>query len=126
MKILKILDGFVTNSSSVSAVLLIAVRKERDLGDALQETGLSRDWVNEFENDMEEIIDWFENIEFDDLLDEYDLYLMNYLTASWGDEPYTEYDCDAFWVLAGNILSPIERRRQYNKDLIVLYSSNIM
>ena len=97
LRILKILEGFVTNSSSASATILLAARKGKNLGDLFNQIGFSRDWTKEFLNDMEEIEDWFrDSLEFDDLLDEYDLYLMNFCTASWGDEPFTEYDCEAF------------------------------
>ncbi len=64
VRILKISDGFVTNSSSVSATVLIAARKGKDLGVLFSQIGLSSDWVNKFYNDIDGIKEWFKNIEY--------------------------------------------------------------
>ena len=126
MRIIKLLEGFITNSSSVSATILLAARKGKKLGELFKKVGLSMEWEKEFKNDMDEIGEWFEDsIEYDDLLDEFDLYLMNYCTASWGDEPYAEYECEAYDVLSG--YSYGEKRKSVLKDeLILLYVLNEM
>ena len=123
MKRIKILDGFITNSSSISATILLAVRKDKDLGVLFTQIGLSKEWENEFKNDMNEIKDWFEDsIEFDDLLDEYDLYLMDYCTASWGDEPYVEHECKAYDLLSR--YSYGKERKIIIKNELILLSIN--
>ncbi|TKJ18691.1 MAG: hypothetical protein CEE43_17410 [Promethearchaeota archaeon Loki_b32] len=75
---------------------------------------------------MDEIRDWFEDsIEFDDLLDEYDLYLMDYCTASWGDEPYAEFECEAYDVLSRYSYGD-KRTTVIKNELILLHVLNEM
>ncbi len=120
MRILKIIDGFVTNSSSDSAAIIIALRKGKSLEDIIKKIGvpvhLPKDFYN-FEPNLEYIEDY--EIEIDHLTDEYDI-LINYIcTASWGDDYYQipEEELDALVWMAYNL------EEKGGKDLIVLYFS---
>ena len=132
MKIIKIMDGFVTNSSSCCAVLLIAVRKGMHLEKALRRVGLSKKWVKEFklvenfqdEREYEGLL-VPEDIEFDDLLDEYDLYAMEYTIYADGGDYHIERRCVAYEALSSG-LEYSKQRIRYNDDLIVLFRRNVM
>lgn len=121
MKILKILDGFVTNSSSDSATILIALRKGHDFKKIIDEIGLKdipASFMGFFKvNDEEEIKKIGEFVEVDHLLDEYDLLENTIPTQSWGDEEY-EIPIEEFGAICfltyflkengGNIISVVD------------------
>lgn len=89
MKILKIIDGFITNSSSSSATILIALRKGKDLKEIAKKVGMYTQLPESFYDFTEklgDIKDW--DIEVDHLTDEYDLMINYILTYSFGDSNY--------------------------------------
>jgi hypothetical protein len=51
--------------------------------------------------------------------------MMDYCTASWGDEPYREYECEAYDVLH-NYSYGKSRVIIVKNDLILLYITNEM
>ena len=120
MKIFKIIDGFVTNSSSDSAAIIIALRKGKSLEQIMKKVGmpvhLPKDFYD-FNEDIEYIEDY--DIEIDHLTDEYNI-MMNYIcTASWGDDYYQmpEKELDALIWMAYQL------EEKGGDDLIVLHFS---
>ena len=53
MRILKITDGFVTNSSSANALVIIAYKKDKDLAELLEKIGIPGYQSRWLENDRE-------------------------------------------------------------------------
>lgn len=51
IRILKIIDGFVTNSSSVGTTIVVALIKGKDLGEMLEKIGLSSEFSSRFEDE---------------------------------------------------------------------------
>lgn len=122
MRILKIIDGFVTNSSSDSAAILIALRKGKSLKEVMKNVGIPAHLPEEFygfnQEDIDNITEDYE-IEVDHLTDEYDI-MMNYITTiSWGDDDYEMPSMEL------NALITMADRLKTNggKDCIVLYFS---
>ena len=138
MKMLKILDGFVTNSSSCYHVIILAARKGKELKDIFRRIGLSSKWVEEFSKiEREELKktsdkpygyphspSWKDEVEYEDLLDEYDFYRMAFDTSP-SDGFFHERDCKAYWVLADGT-GMIYQRHPFNEDLVVLVRDNTM
>ena len=136
MKILKITDGFVTNSSSQSMTVILAKLKGKDLGDLFEKLRISRHFASNFYVDVHEIeeIDYedyleniIENIEFDDLTDEYHILICHYLISSWQDDIHfdnTKQD-DVYikFKVEENGLNK-DRRHFLGDDLILLYTYN--
>ncbi|MFX1344104.1 MAG: leucine-rich repeat domain-containing protein [Promethearchaeota archaeon] len=50
MKIIKFIDGFITNSSSVGTTIVVALKKGLDLGEMLEKIGLSAEFASRFED----------------------------------------------------------------------------
>ena len=51
MRILKIIDGYVTNSSSSGVTIVVALKKGKKLGDILEKIGLSSEFAYRFDED---------------------------------------------------------------------------
>ena len=125
MKILKITDGFVTNSSSYSGVILIAVRKGTDLGNLLEQIGIPPIFSERFEGIRYD--DQYEDIEFDDMTDLYDILEAWVLLAAYGDnlvsgDPEEGENNPLRWFCEEN--DGCETRKKIvNDDLILLYSA---
>ncbi len=87
MRILKIVDAFITNSSSDFMVIVVAIRKTKDLLLELENVctklGISNKYIPEFDEGLESFYG-----EVDHLIDEYDFYFSEPTTYSWGDEYY--------------------------------------
>lgn len=122
MKIIKITDGFVTNSSSDSAAILIALRKGKSLKEIMKNIGIPTHLPEEFydfsQKDIGDITEDYE-IEVDHLTDEYDI-MMNYITTiSWGDDDYEmpSRELDALVTMADRL------EVKGGDDCIVLYFS---
>ncbi len=122
MRILKIIDGFVTNSSSDSAAILIALRKDKSLKEVMKDVGIPSHLPEEFydfnQEDIDDITEDYE-IEVDHLTDEYDI-MMNYITTlSWGDNDYEmpRRELDALITMADKL------KAKGGKDCIVLHFS---
>lgn len=127
MRILEINDGFITNSSSASTTMLIAVKKGKDIFELLRILRIPDAEIENFMHDMNEINEWLEDIEYDDLLDEYDLYMANFIVASWGDEPYAEFPCYSYDVFVRYCprRDQASRKNVIGEDLILIYLSDI-
>ncbi len=87
MRILKIVDAFITNSSSDFMVIVVAIIKTKDLLLELENVctklGISNKYIPEFDEGLESFYG-----EVDHLIDEYDFYFSEPTTYSWGDEYY--------------------------------------
>lgn len=122
MKILKITEGFVTNSSSDSAAIIIAVRKDKSLKEIMKKIGIPTHLPEDFYDfDQEDIDDYIEesDMEVDHLTDEYDI-MKNYITTiSWGDDDYEmpSNELSALVSMVGRL------EDDGGKDCIVLYFS---
>ncbi len=122
MRIIKITEGFVTNSSSYSGYCVIAARKGRDIKILLGKIGLG-EFVSRFSS-LEDPEDY--EIEFDDLIDEYEILEASALLAAYGDDwangaPENGEENNLRWFIEENDRTK-ERRRLVNDDLILLYS----
>lgn len=122
MKILKITEGFVTNSSSDSAAIIIAVRKDKSLKEIMKKVGipihLPEDFYDFSQEDIDDVVEDYE-LEVDHLTDEYDI-MMNYITTvSWGDDDYEMPSNEL-----GALVTMADRLEvKGGKDCIVLYFS---
>ena len=119
MKILKIIDGFVTNSSSDSATIIIALRKGKDIKDIVKSIGIPRhlpDDFYDFTEDLEYIEDY--EIEKDHLTDEYNILINSILTWE-SDEGYEipPEELDAISWMAYSL------EEKGGKDVILLHFS---
>lgn len=127
MKIIRIIDNFVSNSSSAGTTILLAVKKGKDFSSLMRSLGIPDSEIEDYIKDLDEIHEYFKDVEYDDLLDEYDLKMGNFTVASWGDEPYAEFDCHSYDVFVS--YSPrtddTSRHQVKGKDLILLYVSDI-
>jgi len=102
MKIIKINDGFVTNSSTDSALIIIALRKGKDLKEIMRKIGIPDNLPEEFYDfteDSELLMDIIEDeqLEIDHLTDEYDILLNDILTFDsqyphWRENDYEDDD----------------------------------
>ncbi len=125
MKIIKITDGFITNSSSFSGTMLIAVKKGRDLKTLLGRIGIPANYSDRFEEIEDE--DYYEDIEFDDLTDEYEILEASAVLAAYGDDtadggsPDGE-DSPLRWFIEDHDKTT-ERENLDSDDLILLYDS---
>lgn len=48
---MKIVDGFVTNSSSVGTTIVVALKRGKDLREMLEKIGLSSEFSSRFEDE---------------------------------------------------------------------------
>lgn len=86
MKIIKLTEGFVTNSSSYSGSMLIAIKKGKDLKSLLKRIGIPAEYAERF-GEIEYEDDYSRSgIEYDDLKDEYELLEASALLAAYGDD----------------------------------------
>ena len=126
MRIIKITDGFVTNSSSYSGVMLVALKKGKNLKDLLPKIGISQKFFGRF-GEIKYSEDYERNkIEFDDLTDEYDILEAWALLAAYGDDeangaPPNGEDSPLRWFIEDNHRTK-NRKELVGKDLILLYS----
>ena len=94
MRILKIVDGFVTNSSSSGTTILLALKKGKKLGNILEKLGLSAEFVNrfkdEYRNNESDLAYWVEEGYLDsniyDLTEIYDILRARIITHAFGGE----------------------------------------
>lgn len=126
MKIIKITEGFVTNSSSYSGAMLVAVKKGKDLKPLLTRIGIPASFSDRFGNIQYEEDYGYSGIEYDDLTDEYDLLEASALLAAYGDDeangaPPDGEDSPLRWFIEDNDRTET-RRNLVGKDLILLYS----
>lgn len=122
LKIIKITEGFVTNSSSYSGYAVIAARKGKDIKSLLKKIDLG-DFISRFKS--LEHPDYF-NIEYDDLLDDYNILEASVLLAAYGDDwangaPEDGEDNELRWFIEENDRTE-ERVELVGDDLILLYS----
>ncbi len=95
MRIIKFNDGFITNSSTLSGVVILAKKKNVLLSVLLDKAGLSNEHLVLFEEESENwTIEDFD-IEIDHLTDEYDILLAEYTLGVWGDDYEPGYYEDA-------------------------------
>ncbi len=124
MRIIKITEGFVTNSSAYSGVILVAVRKGKDLKSLLPRIGIPSKYFDRFGGiEYEES---YSEIEFDDLTDEYDILEASALIAAYGDDeangaPPDGEDSPLRWFIQDNDRTDT-RQILVGEDLILLYS----
>jgi hypothetical protein len=126
LKIIKITDGFVTNSSSFSGVMLIAVKKGKDLKTLLPMIGIpakfhERFYEVKYEEDYDDL-----KVEYDDLTDEYYVLEASALLAAYGDEalngaPPEGEKNPLRWFIEKNDQT-VSRKNLIGDDLILLYS----
>lgn len=126
MKIIKITESFVTNSSSYSGSMLIAVKKGKDLKGLLQRIGIPEKFSDRF-GKIEYEEDYSDSgIEYDDLIDEYDLLEVSALLAAYGDDeangsPPDGEDNPLRWFIEDHDRTET-RENLVGEDLILIYS----
>ncbi len=126
MKIIKITDGFVTNSSSFSGTMLIAVKKGKDLKSLLSRIGIPAKFLDRF-GKIEYEEDYSDSgIEYDDLTDEYDILEASALLACYGDDeangsPPDGEDNPLRWFIEDHDRTET-RENLAEEDLILLHS----
>lgn len=119
MKIIKIVDGFVTNSSSDSATIIIALRKGKDLKKIMKEIGIPAHLPLDFDGFTDDAVEEYieeNNLEVDHLTDEYDVLVTNVGIECWGDTIYQipKEEFDAMM----EMLSRMERKGGENLKLL--------
>lgn len=83
MRILKLINGFVTNSSSSSAPVILAGKKGKKLEDLFNELGISSGLTYHFRKD-EGVINRYK-LEVNDLKESYEFYIAYICLYDWGD-----------------------------------------
>lgn len=120
MRIIKISDGFVTNSSTASGVMLVAVRKGKDLKRLIEKLGIPDEFSDRFEDPNDNYV------ETDDLEDEYDILEASVLI--WANEdglPEEGEENPLRWFIDDHdrARDSQERVNLVGDDLILLYCS---
>ena len=91
MRILKIVDGFITNSSSSGVVIILALQKGKSLREVIKKIGSPTNlprYFYDFENFLKsEYFEDYEDLEVEHLMDEYDI-LVNTFTYESGNGEY--------------------------------------
>lgn len=125
MKILKIIADFVTNSSSAGTSILLAVKKGKDFSSLMSRLGIPKNEIKYFTHDLNIIQKWIKglsrSVEYNDLLNEYNIKMGNFTTDKWGDEPNYHKDCYSYDILREYMCYPDEPRKHViGEDLILL------
>jgi len=118
MRIIKITDGFLTNSSSYNGTMVLATRKDKDLKDILPKLGIPSSESYFFKKYKDEY-----DIKIDDLTDEYNLFEVSRVISAYGDD-YDEEAEDEKDELKDYILKIEYNRKRIhllNDDVIILY-----
>ena len=126
MKIIKITEGFVTNSSSYSGTIIIAVRKGKELYTMLEKVGIPKDFASRFENIISSEVLERRNIFIEDLTDEYEILEASVLLAARGDDreggaPEEGEDNELRWFIEEHD-NTIEREELVQDNMILIYS----
>ncbi len=92
MKILKIIDGHITNSSTISTTVIVALKKGKSLSEMLEKIGLSSEFTSRFDeygSYDEELDRWIDKGYIDsnifDLKDTYEVLQAEIITDGFGD-----------------------------------------
>ena len=93
MRILKIMDGFITNSSSSSNTIVLALRKGVKLEEMLEMLGLSSEYASRFDREHSSVTkrlkwkidDGYLDANIYDLQQEYDILIARIITYGFGD-----------------------------------------
>ena len=127
MRILKIIDGFVTNSSSSGVVIILALQKGKNMKDFIKKIGIPKNLPNHIfmfqdllENDEGYFEGVYQHIEVDHLTDEYDILIYRITVEQTGGPWYSmsEKERAAVWEV-------IRKLKNYNgKEIVFLYESH--
>ena len=127
MRILKIANGFITNSSSMGADVIIAVKKGQNLKKIFKKLGIHKYVSNCFKEHPEifekikanrESKHKFEIFKINHLIEEYDFLYASFLLGTYGDDSLEVDDDDQFEYDDFN-----DKTRNLDcEDLIVIYN----
>ena len=65
----------------------------------MRSLGIPGSEIEDYIQDLKEIHEHFEDLEFDDLLDEYNIKMGEFTTASWGDDPYSDRKVESTYLI---------------------------
>ncbi len=93
MKIIRVIDGFITNSSTISTTVIVALKKGKNLAEMLAKLGLSSKYTSRFDeygSYDEDLAYWVENKEYIDpnifdLKETYEILQAGIITDGFGD-----------------------------------------
>lgn len=106
----------MTNSSSDSAIIIIALRKGKCLEEIMRNIGIPAHLPEDFDAFGEDDLGYTDGIEIDHLIDEYDILVNEIFTAQWGDSNYEMPD-EEFDAIS-RMVSDLEEKG--GKNLLVL------
>ncbi len=132
MRILKIADGFITNSSSANALVILALRKGKELAAMLEKLGIPGMDAYRFDDSDDIISDLIEDNEIDkcvkDLMQDYDLLASFICIGAYGDDlesvGYEDGEHTEFRNILFETISRVPKRLIGN-DLLLLESVNV-
>ncbi|MBD3211609.1 MAG: hypothetical protein GF311_03295 [Candidatus Lokiarchaeota archaeon] len=129
MRIIKVINGFVTNSSSSSAPVILAVREGKDLNELFSEYGIPEHFANYFYQDNGTPERY--KIEAADLEKDYNFYYASICVTDWGEGDLVPDDWEPYmgFVQRDDELSNKlrlydirkERENLVRDDLLLLY-----
>ncbi|MFW9867035.1 MAG: hypothetical protein ACFFEN_13145 [Candidatus Thorarchaeota archaeon] len=112
MRIIKITDGFVTNSSSYNGTMVLATRKNMDLKDILPMVGIPSSEYYVFNKYKDEY-----DIEIEDLIEEYNIFEVSRVIYAYGDDYVEEAEVQK------DELRDYILKIEYTRDRIYLLNS---
>lgn len=126
MRILKIMDGFITNSSTNTTTILLAVKKGRDLQQIFKKLGFKEELPQDFFKfkDDEGEIKWLtkgHNEKLEYLLRDFNLFINKYDDYGFADEDMDREDVDKiFWERLSQMEDMIKTLKNQAKDEIII------
>jgi len=129
MKILKIMDSFVTNSSSVSSAVILGLKKGKNFKEMLRKIGLE-EFDFRFEKAKKEDLEDYQlsEINYDEWIKEFDLYIVHICIGAYGDDlEHWGHQDGEHSELRDQLFEGVHRLPQklVNDDLLIIYIDEV-